>query len=407
MTDDQRQGMGVMPKTRRWFRGGARFTNAFATTPLCCPSRASILTGLYVHNHGVIRNEGGAWSHLDPDETFPVYLQEAGYTTALFGKYINRFPSDRAPYGFDRWAMKTTDEDTAYYGGEWSVDGEISTFSRYSTDVIAELGERFIEEAQGPWMMMLNTAAPHYPFIPEPRYADAPVGRWRGNPAVRETDRRDKPPYVRAISTTIAEQRRVRSGQLRTLMSVDDLVGRIRSALARTPGSRNTLVFFMTDNAFTWGDHGVSMKSVPYLDSVRIPLYIRWPGHVAPGRTDRRLVANIDIAPTIMDAAGLEPPTEMDGRSLLRRWKRDRLLTENLNEMRRVPPWAALITAAGRHYVEVYDDDGVATFHEEYDLKADPWEVENLLWDGAGTVPSPDLSSRLAADLRCRGRTCP
>lgn len=406
MTDDQRQGMGVMDKTRRWFRRGTRFSDAFATTPLCCPSRASILTGRYVHNHGVIRNEEDAWAELRTEETFPVYLQQAGYRTALFGKYINRFPLDRPPPGFDRWAMKSTHEETAYYGGTWSIDGELRTIYEYSTDFIARLGARFVRTTSQPWLLMLDTAAPHLPFTPEPRYADAPVGRWRGNPATRERDRSDKPPYVQAETAILAEQRKVRAGQLRTLMSVDDLVERVRQALVEAGQVRNTLVIFMTDNAFTWGDHGVDMKTVPYMDSVRIPLYLRWPGRVPAGKVDDRLAANIDIAPTILDAAGIEPVAEMDGRSLLETWTRDRLLTENLNEMDRVPRWAALVTKR-RHYIEVYDANWQATFHEEYDLTKDPWELNNLLWDGERTRPSPAMAAQLALDLECRGASCP
>ena len=408
MTDDQRDGMGVMPKTRRWFGSGTRFTNAFATTPLCCPSRASILTGRYVHNHGVTQNEGDSWRNLDPNTTFPVYLQEAGYRTALFGKYLNRYSLDLPPPGFDRWAMRGTQQETSYYGGTWSIDGDLRIVYDYSTDFIAQKGTRFIRrtDADTPWMVMLTPAAPHQPFTPEPRYARATVGRWRGNPAILEADRTDKPPYVQQVTSSLVHNRGVRRGQLRTLMSVDDLVERVRRTLARTDQDRETLVFFMTDNAFTWGEHGLTGKNVPYLTTARIPLYVRWPGRVEAGAHDERLAANIDIAPTIMDAADLDPPTEMDGRSLLDAWTRDRLLTENLYASGRVPRWAALITS-DRHYIEVYDENGLPTFHEEYDLAADPWELENLLWDGVATAPSPELAAQLAVDLRCAGSTCP
>lgn len=406
MTDDQRGGMGVMPETRRWFRTGTRYANAFATTPLCCPSRASILSGLYVHNHGVIENEHDAWKELDADKTIPVYLQEAGYETALFGKYLNRFPVDLSPPGFDRWALKETDQKVAYYGGEWSIDGDIRRVDRYSTDFVARHGERFIRNTERPWLMFLTVASPHYPFTPEPRYEDAPVGRWRGNPATREADRSDKPPYVQESSTTLARQRRVRRRQLQSLMSVDDLVARVREALEETGQEEDTLAFFMTDNAFTWGDHGLDIKTVPYMDSIRIPLYARWPGRIPAGGVDDRLVANIDIAPTVMDAAGLDPPSPMDGRSLLDGYARDRLLTENLYPFKQAPRWAGLVTH-DRHYIETYDEGGVATWHEEYDLTADPWELENLLWDGARTAPSPQMAGQLAADRSCRGAGCP
>lgn len=406
MTDDQRQGLGVMPKTRRWFRAGTRFENAFATTPLCCPSRASILSGRYAHNHGVIQNEDGAWRELDTDETFPVYLQRAGYRTAIFGKYLNRFPLEEAPPGFDEWALKETDQKVAYYGADWSINGDVRRVDRYSTDFIAGLGERFIRDAEEPWLLFLTVAAPHLPFTPAPRHADASVERWRGNPAIDEADRSDKPPYVQASSTTFHRQAWVRANQFRTLMSVDDLVGRVKRTLRETGQSSNTLAFYMTDNAYTWGEHGLHIKTVPYMDSIRIPLMIRWPGRVAAGATDDRLVANIDIAPTVMEAAELEPDAPMDGRSLLGPHSRDRLLTENLYPYKQAPRWAGLVTP-DRHYIETYDENWVPTWHEEYDLAADPWELENLLWNGASTVPSPALAVQLAADLRCRDTSCP
>jgi arylsulfatase A-like enzyme len=196
-------------------------------------------------------------------------------------------------------------------------------------------------------------------------------------------------------------------------MSVDDLVGDLFDRLEALGEDERTMAVFMSDNGVLWAEHGLyGTKRFPYLPSVEVPLFLRWPGHVAGGIVDDRIVANIDIAPTVFDAVGLAPPTdpEMDGASLLGAGRRDRLLLEYFRspDEPAVPTWAGTITDR-YEYVEWYAEDGSITFREYYDLVADPWQLRNLLGDRR-TGNDPDvgpLHARLSADRGCAGATCP
>jgi N-acetylglucosamine-6-sulfatase len=170
----------------------------------------------------------------------------------------------------------------------------------------------------------------------------------------------------------------------------------------------------MSDNGYLWGEHGLALNSgkrPPYVPSVKIPMVLRWPGRVPAGETTRRLAANIDVAVTALDAAGVEsrPRWPLDGRSLLRDRARRRLLLEYWVDVGRTPEWAATQTAAYQ-YIEYYEEDGsTVAFREYYDLLGDPWELRNLLADrGRRNDPNVDyLSERLDEDRRCEGAECP
>ena len=420
LTDDQRMGtMDVMPATlRRFADQGTTFPHAFATTPLCCPSRSSIFTGRYAHNHGVQSNARHAPDVLDQETTVQRYLQDAGYRTALFGKYLNLWPVVDNPPHFDRWAITSpSHHSSGYYGGTWNVEGTVRTVDRYSTDFIAEQGVRYITDQESsdaqPWFLELAVYAPHLRAVPEPAYSDAQVPSFHTSPAVRESDRSDKPRYVRRSTPPgMGGILATRTKQLRTLMSVDDLVAKVLRALAATSELDHTLAFFLSDNGFLWGEHGLRAKMHAYDPSIRVPLYMRWLGHVRSGSVDDRFVANIDIAPTILAAAGIpqDAATPMDGRSLLdATWRRDRILTEYWRPKPTDPPtWASLRTRT-YHYIQYYRPDGTVAFREYYDLTADPWELTNLLHDGhSGNDPAlGPLERQLAADRACAGSSCP
>jgi arylsulfatase A-like enzyme len=421
VTDDQRASgtmmRSVMPFTRRVFgNGGTRFARAFATTPLCCPSRASIFTGQYVHNHRARQEDQG--KRLNQESTVQYYLQNAGYRTAIFGKYLNGWDVTVAPPYFDRWATFSRGlvfGSNGYYDLPFNVQGRMKTIGRYSTNYIANKATTFIQSTEAddarPWLLYVAPFAPHYPAVPHPLYADAPVRRFRPSPAMLEKDRTDKPPFVQKASRSLDGVRRLRRQQLRTLMSVDDLVERIFAEIWNGGEGRRTLAFFMSDNGFLWREHGMTGKRVPYTDSIRIPLYVRWPGHVVAGGVDGRIGGNIDIAPTILEAAGITPRLPMDGRSLLGSWDRDRILTEFWNAPG-VPTWAS-IRGPSYQYVEYYESDGTTiNFKEYYDLSRDPWQLTNLLGDqDPDNDPPPELlvelSDQLAADRLCVGTACP
>ncbi len=417
VTDDQRAtegGLAVMPATRRWFgEGGTRFSSAFATTPLCCPARASIFSGRYAHNHGVFTNLGEFT--FDEDFTIQHYLDGAGYNTALTGKYFNNWDVEDDPANFDRWALF----DGGYYGHDYNLNGTMRHVSDYSTNFIADKTVDFLEAFERtdtrPWMLYVATYAPHATFIPETSYRGARVPRWGGNPAVFEDNRGDKPRYVRIRDETYDTWGKYRRLQLRALMSVDDLVAEVSRALRRLDEGSDTLAFYLSDNGYIWADHGLYDKGAPYTPSIQIPMFMRWPGRVDPGVREERLVGNVDIAPTVLDAAGLIPAPghPMDGRSLLdSSWTRPRILTEyrNSGNVWTPPTWASLRTP-DLQYVEYYDE-GERIFREYYDLRADPWQLTNLLFDG-DPANNPDastlriLSDQLSADRSCVGITCP
>jgi arylsulfatase A-like enzyme len=420
LTDDQAASgtLRVMPHVARWLgHDGRTYPNAFATTPLCCPSRTTILTGRYAHNHGIVDNAASDRTIFDPEATVLRYLQDAGYRTGFFGKLFNFWKVDDDPPYLDRWAIISPSRSSnGYLGGTWNVQGDVRTVERYSTDYIAEQGARFIWASEAdddrPWFLELSTYAPHLKAIPPERYEDADVGRFHSSPAVTESDRSDKPPFIQALSAGERGLETALERQLRTLLAVDDLVAKITDTLKDTDETRDTLVFFLSDNGFLLGDHGIRGKGYPYDRGLRVPLLVRWPAAIDAGTIDQRLVANVDIAPTIMDAAGLSPDSDrpMDGRSLLdRSWTRDRLLLEAW-------PWTgssavqwASTWSRGYEYTEYYAEDGSVAFREYYDLGADPWQLVNLLHDGKAEN-DPDVSAlhaQLSADRTCIGDGCP
>ena len=418
VTDDQTLGMlSVMPQTRRYFaQQGTTFTHAFATTPVCCPSRASIFTGRYAHNHGVLTLQYG--SQLDQQTTLQSDLQAAGYATALAGKYLNLWNLSKPPPYFDRWALFNG----GYYDKKFNVDGTVQTVRGYTTDYISERSVRFLNEFERrderPWFLYVAPFAPHSAFEPAPQYRNAEVPAWNKDPAVRETNVGDKPPYIRSSHGKIRRAAEIRRRRLRTLMSVDDLVSRTFKTLRALGEQRNTLAFFVSDNGWLNRQHGFIGKRPPYLDSVHVPLFARWPGHFAAGASDDRLVANIDLMPTVLDAAGIEANGVMDGLSLLDdSASRSALLLEQWRERgkaitaergAKVPDWASTLTRTYQ-YIEYYGRGPKPLFREYYDLSSDPWQLRNLLGD-AGKENDPDvaaLSRRLARQKRCAGASCP
>jgi arylsulfatase A-like enzyme len=415
VSDDQRGGFSVMPQARNWLkRGGTNFTNAFVTTPLCCPSRTSIFTGRYTHNHHVYSNDGEG-GNLIQQSTLQYYLQRAGYETAMYGKYLNGWDIQQPPPYFNHYGM--TVDNLIYDHGTWNVDGTVKKISDYNTTYISNKAQHFLHHAGSthrPWFLYLATAAPHAPFIPQTKYANAPVSHWNGDPAVFETDKSDKPPYVQTKHAGLIYGKGVRRAQFRTLMSVDDMVSKLRATLRALGEDRNTLVLFISDNGLMWGEHGLTRKGYPYQQNIKVPFLMRWPGHVTANASDYRIAANIDIAPTVLDATGdsANPAYPMDGSSLLRSSSRNRLLEEHYNDLNGATPagiWASTRTNT-YDYTEYYATDGTTvTFREYYNLTSDPWELNNLLGD---TDPTNDpdvaaLSRQLARDRACAGTTGP
>jgi len=416
LTDDQRtDDFATMPKTKQWFtEEGTEFTRAFATTPQCCPSRASILTGMYAHNHRVQTNFDP--DKLDEDSTVEAYLQEANYRTAIVGKYFNRIGSytDRAnasinPKHFDDWAIFLG----GYYETLFNINGELENVNRYSTDFISEkatdLLDDFEEKDHEPWFLYVNPFAPHPPFEPSPEYRGASVPSYEGNPAIERAGQR-QPDFLVRRDVSLNDARIMRRKQLRALMSVDDLVGSISRKLGELNEDRDTFAIFMSDNGYQRGEKGLVGKGYPYQPSVSVPLIIRWPGHVSAGVSDDRIVANVDITPTLLDAAGISVDAKhpIDGRSLLQDGARDELLLEfaGLSALG-IAPWAALTTGSQTYVEYSQRRTGEVLFKELYDLEEDPYELRNLAGVKRFETRVESLSQRLASVRDCSGSDCP
>jgi arylsulfatase A-like enzyme len=421
VTDDQRQDAylnaganpPVMPNLNSWFgNGGTRFTRASVAVPQCCPSRASLFSGQYAHNTGVTGSGGRAQCDgpFDEEDTLQDELDAAGYRTAIVGKYLNHWPLDQRPPGFDRWALveeagvagghtdvPVYDSTTGVRGGTTGNQHEVDWIADQTVDYLRDHDRH--EQATGdtPFLLVIAPTTPHTPYEPAARHADAPVPGFAGNPAVEEdtpSELRDKPPWVQAQAENAAPDRYSRDiprAQQRMVMAVDDLIGRLRDTLSAT-GEGSTLAVFTSDNGLMWGEHGLTGKNVPYTKSIRVPLYLRWPGHVPAGRSDDRLAVNVDIAPTVFDALGLTPDYVRDGRSLLGSCPtncRDVVLAEYYGPQfdpaapRPVPTWTSVRTDQGQ-YVEYYRDSSRAAVIERefYDLANDPYQLTNRLNDG-------------------------
>jgi arylsulfatase A-like enzyme len=388
------------------------------------------MTGQYPHNHGV-RGNGDALQ-LDQSQTVQRYLHDAGYQTGLVGKFLNDWPVDQKPEDFDRAAVF----DHGYLNTTWGIDGQVRTVKEYSTSFIRDQAladiRAFSADPSKPWYLYVATSAPHDPWLPEPKYANSPVPRFVRDPAMRERDVSDKPPWVSGAQHLPLSKIDVnRASQLRTLRSVDDMVQSLFAELGQLGEARNTLAIFLSDNGFLWGEHGlagdkgevefgtphlISGKRYPYLPSVRIPLLVRWPGHIRGGQVVDGFATTVDLAPTIMQAAGVAPPGDppMDGSSLLtagntgptaaRRQAYMEYFTDPIYPD--VPSWGSLLTHA-RHYIAWYDTDGRVIFREFYNLRKDPFELDNLLGntDAADDPDVTSLDAELFRDRRCVGLT--
>ena len=406
LTDDQRptDTMQYMPKTSEWFgEGGTTFSNGFATTPICCPARAALMSGRFNHNNGV-RKQSDAQS-LDADHTIQAYLGDAGYRTAVVGKYLNGFPAASDPPRWDRWHVLIPSGET-YYDNEFNNQGVVQEEPGYSTNVIRDKSIQLLSEFDvmddQPWFLYVAPFAPHHPWEAGPGDENADVGTWNGNPAVREKNRKDKPRYVRKKHRTLAQIQSIRQGQLRSLLAVDDLVDDVMEEL-EARGETNTLAFFLSDNGFMWAEHGLSGKTYPYTESIKVPFLARWPGQIAEGRTDHRLVANIDLAPTMAEAAGIEPDPAVpfDGHSLLGGASRKKMLTEAWTGQ---GGWAS-VRARDYQYIEYYGRGGGVREREYYNMATDRWQLRNLFGDGRkSNDPYPGaLQKELAAARGCVG----
>jgi arylsulfatase A-like enzyme len=400
---------------RRLFQSaGTTYVNGLVSTPLCCPSRSSLFAGRYSHNTGVLGNGfPEAVQAFDQEATIQGYLQDAGYRTALVGKYLTTVPLMESPRNWDRWAHTTG----GYVNVPFNVDGQYRSTRGYVSQYMTSFSREFLQDFEAtddqPWLLYVAPQAPHWDYTPAPKYRDAPVPEPVKPPSWNEPDTGDKPPWVQwTANVSEAEYLKARTKMLQTLMSVDDMAGAIFRQMNQLDETRDTLAIFMSDNGYLWAEHGLTAKRYPYLESSEVPFIVRWPGRIAAGAESSSLVAQIDVLPTVLEAAGLAPQLvyPLDGQSLLSPTPRTEVLQEyhksNDSSLR---PWAS-IRGEMWQYVEWYDSEtGDISFREYYDLGADPYQLVNLLRDGDDTnnPAVPALHDQLTAARVCSGETCP
>ena len=397
---------------------GVEFSTAITTTPLCCPSRASMLTGQYAHNHGVLTNRvpNGSAVVFDDSSTVATWLHDNGYRTSYIGKYLNGYeevdPYGYIPPGWDDWQvfMEGSGTHRYYYDYTLNENGEMVDYGDkkkdYSADVMAEKAVDFIYESKDqPFFLMMGFYGPHQPYT----YADRHEDMFRTDEQIsarrplnfNEEDISDKPEWMQPVE--IAEVNRMDQlyqRSLRTLMAVDDAVADILEALDCIGQSDNTLIIFVSDNGVTYGEHRlVNSKNCAYEECIQIPYVVYYPGEVEGGRMLDEPVLNIDLAPTIADVAGLPIPDSVDGTSLMPLLQggaddwRDAVLIEHWPTEEgfggTIPYYEAIRTAEWK-YVR-YETGEL----ELYDLVNDPYEMQNL----AGDAQYADLMAQLGQQL--------
>jgi arylsulfatase A-like enzyme len=494
MTDDEAyEDAQHMPNFRRIARRGVEFTNAHVSFPICCPARATFLTGQYAHNHGVKSNfeiNGGGFGNFgDQDNTLPTWLQDAGYNTAFVGKYLNEYGAtdptlvppgwddwhglvDYSTYNYFNYAINNNGE-VAYRGDrEYAEDlielarmgvedkpgspaeglaAALEIFqpleyfgsadqADYQIDVTNEIADESVRELAAqddPFFMYYAPIAAHregdFESIggvrtgrpePDPRpperyedtFDDVPLPQ---DPSFDEADVSDKPETVsgrdRLDEETIEDLTEMHRGQLGSLLAADDGLGRIMRTLRRAGELDDTMIVYTSDQGFFRGQHRIAFdKYIPYEPAIHIPLVIAGPG-IPDGEVVDDPVYNHDLAPTILDAAGAEAGREPDGVSLLPHMRGEELpdralLLEALapalpyeigNEVfDRQLPYHGVRTPDWK-YIDWSSGD-----EELYDLRADPYELENLATD-PGYADEKERLSTLADDLRgCAGSGC-
>lgn len=379
VTDDQRYDtMEYMPKTQELiFDQGVTFSSGYVTTPFCCPSRASILTGMYASNHDVHVNENELKYKTVVDD-----MHKNGYYTGLVGKYLNSWDGSMRPE-YDFWVSFWGGTVPSYYDPDLNINGTWSKQTGYITYLFKDQAISFLDKAANqskPFLLLFTPNAPHAPFTP----ADEDKGLYQDLPKHRpenynEEDISDKPlsiagkPLLTEEDETTIEN--VRRRQVLTLTSLDRSIAEVMAKLEETGEMDNTVIIFISDNGKHWGEHRMDSKSTAYEESVKVPFAIRYPPLIPAPYIEDGLVANIDIAPTLYELSETKAPNAMDGLSLVPLlngtddW-RTCLLLEAWPDRGH---WTALHTG---QYVYIETDDDLSEF---YDLTIDPYEMNNMI----------------------------
>lgn len=379
---------------------GVQFQNAFVTTSLCSPSRASFLTGQYMHHHKVVDNSTPI---RHGTKTFPMYLQEAGYETAFIGKWHMGGSSDAVRPGFDHWVSFPGQGTYAPEKQMINVNGTRVPRTKYMTDELTDYAEDWLESRQGdqPFMLYLSHKGVHGLYDPAERHRDRYL-----DSSFQVPDDVATPPRANEQKPMWVQNQRNswhgvdfpyygRSGQsleemyrhyCEMILSIDDSVERVRATLRAGGHMHDTMIIFTSDGGHLWGEHGLIDKRCAYEPSMRIPLLVHAPGIIKSGIIVDALVANIDVAPTLLDLAGVDIPHTMDGQSFLPMLQidhgvpadwRESLLYEYYWEPS-FPMTPTTFALRGDRY-KFIQYHGIWDFDELYDLETDPGEKNNLI----------------------------
>lgn len=435
LTDDlDNASVAYMPQVKSLLIDrGVSFNNYFVNVSVCCPSRATTLRGQYAHNTGVLNNDFIEGSFVvfhqrgKEQSTIATWLQEKGYRTALFGKYLNgypyRVPKNYVPPGWDEWNSPVRGSAYSQYNYTLNENGKLVSYGDrpqdYGTDVYTDKAKQFIiqaAKANQPFFVYLAYYTPHQPATPAPRHQNLfPDARAPRTPAYNEADVSDKPQYIRELPFLDKQQQthidRLYQKRLRSLQAVDESLLSLYNTLKTTNQLDNTYIFFTSDNGFHLGQHRLPPgKETAYEEDIHVPLFVRGPD-VPTGKVIREIVGNVDLAPTFAELAGANIPDFVDGRSfvqLLRHqlsssdsWRKVFLLEHwsNPKETPIVPEYSGLRISSCT-YVEYNTGE-----QELYDLKQDPDQLQNI-----AKTTKPDVikqyARRLAQLRRCSGKSC-
>jgi N-acetylglucosamine-6-sulfatase len=396
------------PNMDRMAAEGAHLPNASVSTPLCAPSRASVLTGQYAHEHGIIDNQHTKTDHVP---FFHEHLQNAGYETAFIGKWHTyQLDSAKPRSGFDHWV--SFEGQGQYFNPTLNVNGKQVKRKGYITDILTDYAQKWLNNRDGdkPFFLYLSHKAPHAWFRPAPRhrnrYANAPI-EYPKTMANTKKNYAGKPNWVKNQREGARGVNYIFGGRFdfdelyrrynETLLALDESIGTLMTHLDKSGIADSTLMMYMGDNGYTLGEHGLVGKQTAYETSIRVPLLAYAPGLIDSGTVVSEHVSNVDIAPTILEEAGRTTPKYMSGQSFLK------ALTGENTDGRKEPFyesfWGGIpkhptmfSTRRGRYkYIWYY---GPVT-DELYDLQADPLEQHNLIGEKKHQKPLKIMHDRL------------
>ena len=403
--------------------GGLRFTHAFVTTSLCSPARASFLTGQYMHHHGVVDNQRAMPKGLT---LFPALLQKAGYRTAFIGKWHMGGTASSPRPGFDHWVSFAGQGTYLPDGHHLNVDGrEIARYA-YMTDELTDYATRWIgRQTQGqPFMLYLSHKGVHGLYEPAPRHRDryrdvafelpASVARTDDNHGVKPMWVHDQRNSWHGVEFPYHGRSRQSVGEMyrhycEMILSIDDSVGRILDALDDAGLTRDTVLLFTSDGGHLWGEHGLIDKRCAYEESIRIPFLLYGPSTIPAGTACDALVANIDVAPTVLQLCGIDSPAGMDGRSLVPliekpsqtdNWRAALLYEYFWEAMFPQTPTTFALRNRRYKYIQYH---GIWDSDELYDMVDDPHEMVNLLRDPQQAKRVEQMRQQLDLQLQADG----